>query len=186
LNKDQDCLEIINLIFPQFRNISIFNKLNNFAKKNFSEVDFIFLLSLLTIDGTDNVNYFIYKFNLSKKDQKRLLFLNNFNLEKITSKTFLEKNLDKIFYFNGRKALMDVIYFKIFKSSKIDNKLIKLIEIYKEKEVPVMPLKASILIEKYHVSEGRELGKKLKAIEAVWANNNFQISEKEIQEIVSN
>jgi len=186
LNKDQDCLEIINLIFPQFRNISIFNKLNNFAKKNFSEVDFIFLLSLLTIDGTDNVNYFIYKFNLSKKDQKRLLFLNNFNLEKITSKTFLEKNLNKIFYFNGRKALMDVIYFKIFKSSKIDNKLIKLIEIYKEKEVPVMPLKASILIEKYHVSEGRELGKKLKAIEAVWANNNFQISEKEIQEIVSN
>ena len=186
LTKDQDCLEIINLIFPQLKNISIFSKLNDFAEKNFSRVDFIFLLSLLTIDGTDNVNYFIYKFNLSKKDQKRLLFLNNFNLEKITSKTFLEKNLDKIFYFNGRKALMDVIYFKIFKSSKIDNKLIKLIEIYKEKEVPVMPLKASILIEKYHVSEGRELGKKLKAIEAVWANNNFQISEKEIQEIVSN
>jgi len=186
LNKDQDCLEIINLIFPQFRNISIFSKLNNFAKRIFSEVDFIFLLSLLTIDGTDNVNYFIYKFNLSKKDQKRLLFLNNFNLEKITSKTFLEKNLNKIFYFNGRKALMDVIYFKIFKSSKIDNKLIKLIEIYKEKEIPVMPLKASILIEKYNFLEGRELGKKLKAIEAVWANNNFQISEKEIQEIVSN
>ena len=35
LTKDQDCLEIINLIFPQFKNISIFNKLNNFAKKNF-------------------------------------------------------------------------------------------------------------------------------------------------------
>ena len=35
LTKDQDCLEIINLIFPQIKNISIFNKLNNFAKKNF-------------------------------------------------------------------------------------------------------------------------------------------------------
>ena len=37
LSKDQDCLEIINLIFPQLKNISIFSKLNNFAKKNFSK-----------------------------------------------------------------------------------------------------------------------------------------------------
>ena len=36
---------------------------------------------------------------------------------------------------------MDIIYFKIFKSNKVDNKLIKLIEIFKEKEIPVMPLK---------------------------------------------
>jgi poly(A) polymerase len=186
LTKDQNCLEIVNLIFPQLKNISIFNKLNTFAKKNFSKVDFIFLLSLLIIDGTDNVDYFIYKFNLSKKDKKRLLFLNNFNSEKVTSKTFLEKNLNRFFYFNGREALMDIIYFKIFKSSKIDNKLIKLIETFKEKKTPVMPLKANTLMEKYHVLEGRKLGKKLKAIEEVWANNNFQISEKEIQKIVSN
>jgi poly(A) polymerase len=64
--------------------------------------------------------------------------------------------------------------------------LLKLIEIYKEKEIPVMPVKANILMEKYHIPEGRELGKKLKIIEAVWTNNNFQISEKEIQKIVSN
>ena len=114
-------------------------------KENFSKVDFIFLLSLLTIDGTDNVDYFIYKFNLSKKDKKRLLFLNNFYSEKFTSKTFLEKNLNKIFYFNGREALMDIIYFKIFKSNKVDNKLIKLIKIFKEKKIPVMPLKAKYI-----------------------------------------
>ena len=49
-----------------------------------------------------------------------------------------------------------------------------------------MPIKANILIEKYHIPEGRELGKKLKAIEEVWVNNNFQISDKEIQKVVSN
>ena len=81
---------------------------------------------------------------------------------------------------------MDVIYFKIFKSSKEDNKLIKLIEIFEKKEIPVMPLKANMLMEKYRVPEGKELGKKLNAIEEVWANNNFNISEKEIQKIVSN
>ena len=186
LTKDQDCLEIINLIFPQFKNISIFNKLNNFAERNFSRVDFIFLLSLLVIDGTDNVDYFIYKFNLSKKDKKRLLFLNKFYSEKLNNKTFSEKNFNNIFYFNGKEALMDIIYFKIFKSSKENNKLIKLIEVFKEKKIPMMPLKANILLEKYQVTEGKELGKKLKAIEKVWVNNNFSISEKEIQKLVRN
>ena len=64
LAKDKDCLEIINLVFPQLKNIAIFNKLNNFAKKNFFNMDFIFLLSQKIIDGNDNVDYFIYKFNL--------------------------------------------------------------------------------------------------------------------------
>jgi len=186
LSKDQDCLEIINLIFPQFKNISIFSKLNNFAQKNFSKVDFIFLLSVLVIDGTDNVDYFIYKFNLSKKDKKRLLFLNSFYSAKFTSKTFLEKNLNKILYFNGKEALMDIIYFKIFITNKVDPKLIKLIEIFKEKEIPVMPFKASMLMEKYQLLEGKELGRKLKVIEEVWVSNNFNISEKEIQKIISN
>ena len=186
LMKDRDCLDIINLIFPQLKNISVFNKLNNFAKKNFANVDFIFLLSLMIIDGTDNVDYFIYKFNLSKKDKKRLLFLNNFNSQKITSKTFLEKNLNKIFYFNGKEALMDVIYFKIFKIDKVNSKLLKIIENYKNKEIPIMPFKANILIEKYNISEGKELGNKLKLIEETWVNNNFKISEKEVLKIVNN
>ena len=186
ITKDKDCLEIINLIFPQLKKIYIFNRLNNFAKNNFTKVDFIFLLSLMIIDGTDNVDYFIYKFNLSKKDKKRLIFLNNFNSQKITSKTFSENNLNKIFYFNGREALMDVIYFKIFKSSKVDGKLLKMIENYKHKKVPIMPIKANTLIKEFNISEGKELGNKLKMIEEVWSNNNFQISEKEVQKIVDN
>lgn len=104
LTKDKDSLEIINLVFPQLKNISLFRKLNSFAIKNLAKVDFILLLSLMIIDGTDNVDYFIYKFNLSKKDQKRLLFLNNFYSKKITSTSFSEKNLNKILYFNGREA----------------------------------------------------------------------------------
>ena len=186
LTKDKDCLEIIKLIFPQLKNILLFNKLNTFAKNNLIKVDFIFLLSLMIIDEGDNAKYFIYKFNISKKEQKRLLFLNSFNSQKLTSKTFSEKKLNKIFYFNGREALMDVIYFKIFKSSKVDNRLIKLIDNFKDKEIPIMPLKADTLIKRYNIPEGRELGHKLKTIEEFWANNNFQISEEEVEKIVSN
>jgi poly(A) polymerase len=52
--------------------------------------------------------------------------------------------------------------------------------------MPVMPFKASTLMEKYQVPEGRELGQKLKAIEVVWTSNDFKISDKEVQKIVSN
>ena len=186
LTKDKECLEIISLIFPQFKNIFIFNKLNGFAKNNFTKVDFIFLLSLMIIDGTDNVNYFIYKFNISKKDQKRLLFLDSFFSQKITNKTFLEKNLNKIFYYNGLDILIDVIHFKIFKSNKIDLNLLEMIEIFKNKPIPSMPFKANLLMEKYNIFEGKELGIKLKEIEKVWVNNNFQISENEVEKIVNN
>ena len=186
LTKDKHSLEIINLIFPQLKNISTFNKLNNFAEKNFFKLDFIFLISLLVIDGTDNVDYFIYKFNLSKKDKKRLLFLNSFYSKKLTNKTFLEKNLNKIFYFNGKEALMDIIYFKIFKSKKVDKKLVEMIKTFNNKEIPIMPLKAITLMTKYNIPEGKELGKRIKIIEEFWVNNNFQISEKEVQKIINN
>ena len=181
LVKDNICLEIITLIFPQLKNINIFKNLNNFTKKNIFKVDFIFLLSVMIIDGTDNVNYFIYKFNISKKDQKRLLFLNDFYLQKITT-----VNLNKILYFNGREAVMDIIYFKIFKSKKVDNNLLTMIKIFEEKEIPIMPVGAIMLMKKYNIPEGKKLGNKLKKIEELWVNNNFEINEKEVQKIINN
>ena len=181
LVKDNICLDIITLIFPQLKNINIFKNLNNFTKKNIFKVDFIFLLSVMIIDGTDNVNYFIYKFNISKKDQKRLLFLNDFYLQKITT-----VNLNKILYFNGREAVMDIIYFKIFKSKKVDNNLLTMIKIFEEKEIPIMPIGAIMLMKKYNIPEGKKLGNKLKKIEELWVNNNFEINEKEVQKIINN
>ena len=181
LVKDNICLEIITLIFPQLKNINIFKNLNTFTKKNIFKVDFIFLLSVMIIDGTDNVNYFIYKFNISKKDQKRLLFLNDFYLQKITT-----VNLNKILYFNGREAVMDIIYFKIFKSKKVDNNLLTMIKIFEEKEIPIMPVGAIMLMKKYNIPEGKKLGNKLKKIEELWVNNNFEINEKEVQKIINN
>ena len=70
------------------KNINIFEYLDNFAQENIKNVDFIFLLSLMIIDNTDNLDYFIYRFNISKKDQKRLLFLNSFYFAKKERKSF--------------------------------------------------------------------------------------------------
>tara|TARA_B100001123_G_scaffold253893_1_gene283308 strand:- start:1337 stop:1759 length:423 start_codon:yes stop_codon:yes gene_type:complete len=140
----------------------------------------------MIIDGTDNVNYFIYKFNLSKKDEKRILFLNNFFSSKINNKNFSKKNLDKVLYFNGKQSLLDLLYFRIFNSKKVDKKLIKTIDFYKDKEPPSLPLRAITLMTEYNIPEGKKLGVKLKEIEEKWVENNFNISKLEVQKIIKN
>ena len=186
LFKDSFCEEIINLIFPQFKNLKIFKKLNEFSKKKIKEVDYIFLISLMLLDSSDNVDYFLFKFNLSKINKKRILFLKDFYNKKISKDTFSEKNLWKILYYNGKQSLIDLIYFEIFKSKKINKKFIDLLDFFKDKEVPIFPIKAKDLMKKYDISEGKLLGIKLKKIEEKWINNNFKVSEIEISQVLKN
>ena len=181
---DKESLELIEIIFPQLKNLNSFKKLNSHAHQNLSKVDFIFLLSLLIVDGSDNTDYFFYKFNISKKDQKRLRIINFFYKEKVNIKNFTENNFNKIFYFNGRQAVIDIINYKLFKSTKVEKKLIKLIEVYKNKIIPTMPIGANVLMTKYNIPEGKILGNKLKIIEEMWVQNGFQILDKQIQKII--
>ena len=186
LFKDPFCLELINLIFPQFKNLDIFKNLNKFAEINIKKVDFIFLISLMLIDNTDNVEYFLFKFNISSIDKKRILFLNKFYNKEINKNYFSKNNLWKIFYYNGKQALFDLIYFEIFKSKKVNQKLIALLEYFKDKEVPVFPVKAVNLMEKYNIPEGKQLGLKLKKIEEQWIKNDFTVLDNEIEQIFKN
>ena len=183
LFKDKESLELIEIIFPQLKNLEDFKKLNTYAIENLFKVDFIFLLSLMIIDGSDNVDYFLYKFNISKKDQKRIKLIDFFYKGKVNIKIFTENNLNKIFYYNGRQAVIDIINFKLFKSDKVEKKLIKLIKFYKDKIIPTMPIGANILMSKYNIPEGKTLGNKLKMIEELWVQNGFKVSDKQIQKI---
>ena len=186
LSKDDFALEIFEIIFPQIKNIKVFSNPNKFAKFKINESDFIFLLSVLLIDGSDNVDYFVYKFNISKKDQKRLKLIDNFYKEKITNKTFTEKNLNRIFYYNGKQSVIDILSYRIFISKKVDTKLLDFIDHFQLKDLPIMPIGAKILMEKYHLPEGKNLGITLKTIEEKWVDNNFELNEKQIVKIISN
>ena len=183
LFKDKESLELIEIIFPQLKNLQNFKKLNAYAKKNLSKIDFILLISLLIIDGTDNADYFLYKFKISNKDQKRIKFVDNFYKQKVNINYFTEKNLNKIFYFNGRQAVTDIISFKLFISKKLEKKLVKLLDFYNNKTLPTLPVGANILMSKYNIPEGKVLGNKLKMIEEIWVQNGFQISDKQVQKI---
>ena len=186
LSQDKLLLEIFKIIFPQLKYFNIFSKKNSYFLRLLDKVDFIFLISLLTVDETDNVDYFLYKFNLSKKDQKRIKDIDNFYKDKKVSNNFIEKRLNKIFYYKGREAVLDILNYKIFKSKKMDDNLIRLIEFYKDQPIPTMPVKADFLMSKYNISEGKFLGSKLKIIEEEWVNNNFQISDQQVEVIINN
>ena len=186
LNKDKLSLDLITIIFPELRHIKNFSKLNIIQRDLIKNIDFILLLSLLIIDETDNADYFLYKFNISKKDQKRIKIIDNFYKEKINAKTFTENNLNKVFYYNGKQAVLDILNYKIIKFKKAEISLKELIEHFERIETPKMPISANLLMQKYEIPEGKQLGEKLRIIEEEWVKNNFQISDQQVDNIINN
>ena len=140
----------------------------------------------MIIDETDNADYFLYKFNISKKDTKRIKIIDDFFKLNTQSNMFTESYMNKIFYFDGKQAVLDILNFKLVKLRKFDKNLEELIEIFRKKLTPKMPIGADILMTKYKIPEGKQLGLKLKMIEEEWVKNNFQISDKEINNIIGN
>ena len=69
-------------------------------------------------------------------------------------------------------------------SKTLDKKLLSLLELYKNKITPSLPVGANLLMSRYKIPEGRQLGSMLKLIEEEWIRNNFKISDKQIDSIV--
>ncbi|MBD1161811.1 CCA tRNA nucleotidyltransferase [Pelagibacterales bacterium SAG-MED15] len=184
LSLNRDSFELLQLIFPQFKNLEKIKKLNPLAKEKLKDIDFIFLLGLLTIDETDNLDYFLFKYNISKKDQKRLINIKSFFYSKKDTFKINFQSLWKYYYLYGQQSLNDILNFKIFISKKNDKKFIDLIHYFKNKKAPVFPIKAEDLMKKFNFTEGKKLGENLKILEDYWINNNFKINEKDIKKIV--
>ena len=181
LNKDHFSNDVISLVFPQFINLNLLTKLDKNNQKTLLVKSFDFLLAFLVIDETDNSDYFLYKFKTSNETKKKINFLKKSFLESAEKNYFSKKNLEKIFYFNEKSDVLDLIDFELFKSKKNKKKLIELKNYFIKTEKPVFPVKAKNIMEKFNLKEGRELGQKLKYLEDLWVNNSFNISEKEIE-----
>ena len=83
-------------------------------------------------------------------------------------------------------TLNDILNYKLFTSKKIDKKLIEYMEFFKDKNIPLLPIKGQDLIQKFKIPEGKKIGLNLKIIEDYWLKNNFQITEEEIRKIIKN
>ena len=181
LNKDHFSNDVISLVFPQFINLNLLTKLDKNNQKTLLVKSFDFLLAFLVIDETDNSDYFLFKFKTSNETKKKINFLKKSFLESAEKNYFSKKNLEKIFYFNEKSDVLDLIDFELFKSKKNKKKLIELKNYFIKTEKPVFPVKAKNIMEKFNLKEGRELGQKLKYLEDLWVNNSFNISDKEIE-----
>ena len=185
LFKNKTSCELFSLIFPQLKN---FKKLSNLSKpqeKIFKNKSLNFVISFLVIDETDNSDYFVYKYNLPNELKDKINFLKNNSLNKDSTKIFSKKDLQKIFYYEGKSSTIDLIDFNLlyFKQSK---KLSELKTYFEKLDKPEFPIKAQLLINDYGLKEGRELGQKLKNLEMKWIENNFNLSKKDMEKVLSN
>ncbi len=184
LSKDKFSIDLILLIFPELKNLKSVIDTIKVKKKMFVKLDLIFILFLMIIDETDNLEYFLYKYNISKKEQKRANVISNFYNERKESKILNEANLNKVLYYNGKQAVLDILNFKIIKTKKTDKKLLNLLKLYSSKVTPNLPIGADLLMTRYKIPKGKQLGSTLKLIEEEWIRNNFEISDKQIDNIV--
>lgn len=185
LFKNKTSCELFSLVFPQLKNIKKLSKLSKPQEKILKNKSLNFVISFLVIDETDNSDYFVYKYNLPNELKDKINFLKNNSLNKDSTKIFNKKDLQKIFYYEGKSSTMDLIDFNLlyFKQSK---KLSELKTYFEKLDKPEFPIKAQLLINDYGLKEGRELGQKLKNLEMKWIENNFNLSKKDMEKVLSN
>ena len=185
LFKNKTSCELFSLVFPQLKNFKKLSKLSKPQEKILKNKSLNFVISFLVIDETDNSDYFVYKYNLPNELKDKINFLKNNSLNKDSNKIFNKKDLQKIFYYEGKSSTIDLIDFNLlyFKQSK---KLLELKTYFEKLDKPEFPIKAQLLINDYGLKEGRELGQKLKNLEMKWIENNFNLSKKDMEKVLSN
>ena len=185
LFKNKTSCELFSLVFPQLKNFKKLSKLSKSQEKILKNKSLNFVISFLVIDETDNSDYFVYKYNLPNELKDKINFLKNNSLNKDSTKIFNKKDLQKIFYYEGKSSTIDLIDFNLlyFKQSK---KLSELKTYFEKLDKPEFPIKAQLLINDYGLKEGRELGQKLKNLEMKWIENNFNLSKKDMEKVLSN
>ena len=185
LFKNKTSCELFSLIFPQLKNFKKLSKLSKPQEKILKNKSLYFVISFLVIDETDNSDYFLYKYNLPNELKNEINFLKNNSLNKDSTKILNKKELQKIFYYEGKSSVIDLIDFNLlyFKQSK---KLSELKTYFEKLDKPEFPIKAQLLINDYGLKEGRELGQKLKNLEMKWIENNFNLSKKDMEKVLSN
>ncbi len=182
INKSNNLKEIFSIIFPEFLYLNRLDRLRKVYQ--YSEVNVDILLAVLLIDGKDNHEYFIHKYNASNKTRETLKKFNKNLIKLKNDEEFFEKDLIKNVYLNGKNHLiaLNLINYTINSRVKRDDFSKTLKKIFKTK-TPVFPIDGEAL-KKKGMQEGQSLGNVLKTLEKEWMNNNFKISNERVEEII--
>ena len=184
INDNIDLKSVFLLIFPEIKYINrIKNWLNEEKVFNFDSAN---KLAILTLDETNNCEYFCHKYKTSKAIANKFNILAScFNQSK-QDRQFFDANLKKNLYFYGREIikLINLINQLSKKNSKKRETFDRIKNKIDKTEIPSFPYGGEFL-KKRGLKEGAILGKTLNQLEKVWVDGNFILSEKKVEEIIS-
>ena len=184
LFEDEFCRFIILSILPQLRNYNRIKILNKISYKIKKQIDKILLLSILIVDETDNCNFFLYKYQLSNEDKKRILFIKNSFKNYSKQYLYSKKNLLKLTYLSDKSSVIELLIFLIFVNPEKISNIENLIDYIKEKTIPEFPINAKFLKEEFNFLEGKQLGDALKKLEKQWIDKGFKIDKENIKSLL--
>ncbi len=185
LFEDEFCRFIILSILPQLRNYNRIKILNKISYKIKKQIDKILLLSILIVDETDNCNFFLYKYQLSNEDKKRILFIKNSFKNYSKQYLYSNKNLLKLTYLSDKSSVIELLIFLIFVNPKKISNIENLIDYIKEKTIPEFPINAKFLKEEFNFLEGKQLGDALKKLEKQWIDDGFKIDKGNVKSLLN-
>ena len=185
LFEDEFCRFLILSILPQLRNYNRIKILNKISYKIKKQIDKILLLSILIVDETDNCNFFLYKYQLSNEDKKRILFIKNSFKNYSKQYLYSKKNLLKLTYLSDKSSVIELLIFLIFVNPKKISNIENLIDYIKEKTIPEFPINAKFLKEEFNFLEGKQLGNALKKLEKQWIDNGFKIDKGNVKSLLN-
>ena len=185
LFEDEFCRFIILSMLPQLRNYNRIKILNKISYKIKKQIDKILLLSILIVDETDNCNFFLYKYQLSNEDKKRILFIKNSFKNNSKQYFYSKKNLLKLTYLSDKLSVIELLIFLIFVNPKKISNIENLIDYIKEKTIPEFPINAKFLKEEFNFLEGKQLGDALKKLEKQWIDDGFKIDKGNVKSLLN-
>ena len=185
LFEDEFCRFIILSILPQLRNYNRIKILNKISYKIKKQIDKILLLSILIVDETDNCNFFLYKYQLSNEDKKRILFIKNSFKNYSKQYLYSKKNLLKLTYLSDKLSVIELLIFLIFVNPEKISNIENLIDYIKEKTIPEFPINGKFLKEEFNFLEGKQLGDALKKLEKQWIDNSFKIDKGNVKSLLN-
>ena len=185
LFEDEFCRFIILSILPQLRNYNRIKILNKISYKIKKQIDKILLLSILIVDETDNCNFFLYKYQLSNENKKRILFIKNSFKNYSKQYLYSKKNLLKLTYLSDKLSVIELLIFLIFVNPEKISNIENLIDYIKEKTIPEFPINGKFLKEEFNFLEGKQLGDALKKLEKQWIDNGFKIDKGNVKSLLN-
>ena len=185
LFEDEFCRFLILSILPQLRNYNRIKILNKISYKIKKQIDKILLLSILIVDETDNCNFFLYKYQLSNEDKKRILFIKNSFKNYSKQYLYSKKNLLKLTYLSDKLSVIELLIFLIFVNPEKISNIENLIDYIKEKTIPEFPINGKFLKEEFNFLEGKQLGDALKKLEKQWIDGGFKIDKGNVKSLLN-